>query len=656
MAFSNLPIVDVSAKASEESVLFVRSIFSTKNGFICREESPDYGCDLELEIITNGQHASGKKVPVQIKSWQKCKIIEIDSEHFVSKAFKTSRLAYLCQRHPAYGIILIYDEPNKICYFDFVEDIVKRLDSERFDDNWRNQETVNIHIPTNNILSFETASTIHSRLINRFEAHVALVSSHGAQFHIPNLQSNINITTGELLGKYGLMLISSHEIANFHILLRGLAHSEILSSKELVLLSCIVHSQIGQTIDADYFLQKAFQKLEQFDKNEQEILRFVRIKVNFLLGREENNYYISQLSELASSTENEVNKLQLEINILTFKLVQQLSIDDLDDQIERDIFHVFKRLNSLSIDEESKILLKVFQAENLNMYASSLLIKQVRQIKLKEALGIFISKDERYQIYKKINRLIETSVLNVLEAKTFASKHDNSLVMASALYALSFFFLTREFDFLVLKHEDNQEDKEANLRAMFFYSIESYNKYLGLGLMKDAVRSLGCARDILMIALYKYKFDVSEYCIDQGKIVSLIKSIGDHIAYTREETSAIEEILNHSENDVSKGDILSISKLTDDEIISFAKSIQSAYSLPQSRLKNIVEEAKSVRYFEQEANIEKYQLLTDLEHLTSPNNCFANPSTYVIKNRITGIQSLASTDIKRLIEQFGASR
>jgi len=147
MAFSNSPIVDTSAKASEESILFIRSILSTKNGFICREESPDYGCDLELEVITNGQNASGKKIPVQVKSWKRCKIIKLNTENYISKPFNTSRLAYLCQRPPAYGLILIYDEPNTKCYFDFVEDIMARLDNSHLDDSWRDQESVSIHIP-----------------------------------------------------------------------------------------------------------------------------------------------------------------------------------------------------------------------------------------------------------------------------------------------------------------------------------------------------------------------------------------------------------------------------------------------------------------------------------------------------------------------------
>jgi len=114
--------------------------------------------------------------------------------------------------------------------------------------------------------------------------------------------------------------------------------------------------------------------------------------------------------------------------------------------------------------------------------------------------------------------------------------------------------------------------------------------------------------------------------------------------------------LNCSEDSIGKEQIFSIANLSDEEIMSVAKSILEAYSLPQSRLKHIVEEAKSVRYFERVANTEKYELLTELGHFASPNSCFASPSTYTIRNKITGIQSLTSTDVIRLIEQFGASR
>src|SRR5687768_7135691 len=107
MAFSDNPIVDDRSERSEESVLSVRQIFTKKNGFISREENPDYGVDLDVELISE-HGATSNKFPIQIKSANQVTIVEVNGTNFISVQFKTSRLGYLCRRAPAYGIVVIY--------------------------------------------------------------------------------------------------------------------------------------------------------------------------------------------------------------------------------------------------------------------------------------------------------------------------------------------------------------------------------------------------------------------------------------------------------------------------------------------------------------------------------------------------------------------
>ncbi|MFC2152916.1 DUF4365 domain-containing protein, partial [Bacteroidota bacterium] len=121
MTFFDNPIVDESSKISEESVLHVKGLFSRKNRFISREETPDYGVDLDVELIKNNG-ASGLKFAIQIKSSKNLKYINQSS--VVSFKFKTSRLGYLSRRKPAYGIIIVYDDNTQIAYFEYVETII----------------------------------------------------------------------------------------------------------------------------------------------------------------------------------------------------------------------------------------------------------------------------------------------------------------------------------------------------------------------------------------------------------------------------------------------------------------------------------------------------------------------------------------------------
>lgn len=145
-----------------------------KNGFLSRTESPDYGVDLDIELIDHNSGATSKKFGVQIKSMTEVKTATYSSETFVSLPFKTSRLRYLAEREPTYGLILVYSEKEQETYFDYVEEIINRLNEIKADDSWKNQDSVNILIPFQ-ILSNETSKEIHNKFTLRFKNHTQLI-------------------------------------------------------------------------------------------------------------------------------------------------------------------------------------------------------------------------------------------------------------------------------------------------------------------------------------------------------------------------------------------------------------------------------------------------------------------------------------------------
>jgi hypothetical protein len=120
MAFNDRPIIAESSKQSEESVRAVKEVLSQKNGFISREDLPDVGVDLQVELIENGQVTNNRFV-IQIKSSKTLNCVTIDKEELISFTFLTSRLGYLCRHSPGYGLIILYDDSTCIAYYDFVE-------------------------------------------------------------------------------------------------------------------------------------------------------------------------------------------------------------------------------------------------------------------------------------------------------------------------------------------------------------------------------------------------------------------------------------------------------------------------------------------------------------------------------------------------------
>jgi hypothetical protein len=125
MAFNDEPTVDANSERSEESENMLRLLFNKKAGFIYREEKPDYGVDVNIELV-DSRGATSKVFPIQIKSTSALTIVTHSQATYASIEFKTSRLGYLCRRTPIFGLITIYDEATKRTYFDYVDDIVTR--------------------------------------------------------------------------------------------------------------------------------------------------------------------------------------------------------------------------------------------------------------------------------------------------------------------------------------------------------------------------------------------------------------------------------------------------------------------------------------------------------------------------------------------------
>jgi hypothetical protein len=663
MSFQDLPIVDDNAKASEESVLATRGFFSKKNGFIGHEEFPDYGCDLEVELIIHGNEASGKKFPIQIKCSAAFKTIKVEDEVYISKPFVTSRLNYLCQRPPAYGLIILYDETDKSGYFDFAEQVVQRLMSEKESENWKSQETVSVHIPKKNLLTAESVATIHEKLKSRFEAHDILIKQHGAQFEIPSFSS---ATTGdenevsrlspvEILKKYGLLFINETDILVLYQLLSQVSMHDTLASKNLLFIACVAYGEMGKCLEAEMYLNKAFQIIDQYEDHEQEVLRFIRIKVDFLLGKRNKEAFFDDLKRMTSVTKNKFNALQIRINLLYYTIIEKIESKELDDELEKDILEVFSAIMEADVEKEKKMYLNVFHAENLHMFISSKMLQWTSRLRVKEALKIYVSQAERTQIWLKTNALIEIATSQVVNARNFALKNKNRALQAHAEYALARFFLIREFDFFLLRFKEDIPEKETNFKRFFLFAVRSHNLFLELGLLKDARLALICAYDLGRLARLYHNLDISTATVTDEMLMNNLAAsqaaMGINTTYISIIDTAYQDYLKEQSEEKEPGNFKGMS---DEQITAFSQVVLESYGLPSERLVHIVNEAKAYRFFSTFGNTTDFIVLADLRHYLSKETLYATPSSFIIKSKRTGVESIPSRDLETLAKDFGA--
>src|SRR5215216_1881766 len=154
MAFDKLPQIDQSAVNSAESIRKLMDHMNEGSGFIMRLEVPDKGCDYDVELIKNQRDVSNWRFALQLKSIANPKFIK-DGE-FLSYSFETDRLGYLIRRLPAMGIVVLYDVDTERIYFDYVDEIYNRVRVEKGSEDWKQQDSVSIHIPVANEMTVQT--------------------------------------------------------------------------------------------------------------------------------------------------------------------------------------------------------------------------------------------------------------------------------------------------------------------------------------------------------------------------------------------------------------------------------------------------------------------------------------------------------------------
>ena len=89
MAFEDNPQIDENSERSEESINAIKNILTRKNGFVCREEYPDTGIDLNVELVyqdENYRSVKSRKFPIQAKSCKTPNIIKKNGIEFLKPA------------------------------------------------------------------------------------------------------------------------------------------------------------------------------------------------------------------------------------------------------------------------------------------------------------------------------------------------------------------------------------------------------------------------------------------------------------------------------------------------------------------------------------------------------------------------------------------
>lgn len=659
MSFWDRPIVDKNSERSEESVLRVRSEFTQKNGFIARDETPDYGVDLNVELISD-RGATSHIFAVQIKSSAKVNFIEHKGVTYISMPFKTSRLGHLCNRPPAYGLITVYDEASQTTYYDFVEDIVNRLSSEREGEEWKGLDEIHIHLPLD-VLNNESIRRIHEKMSMRFNDHSMLLNAFGHLYHIPSLEERAARASFDIndprqvekfLNDHGIELFDGKDFQTLVNLFARLSSGAIINSSGLTLLAAITFGQAGMIIECDYYLQRSKGFLQQYDDHQKFMIDYFSVIVDYKKGNISPTKLSEVLAGLRDRSQNTLNTLTIEINMIYIRFIDRRD-NSVDQAMLTTINEVFPKIDAADLSKTDKMLLKLFNLENLHNYGANLFLRDAGRFKVQQQLKIHVPMEERLARLKAVLIAVNTATIQTDEILKDSVKADDKIVAAFASYYRGRFFFHTQFNSMMLtvgEENPHVEDKAqmkslyANILSSTYYSVDLFDE---LSMLHEAYLSLCCAYELNTLYRLIHNDTVGEISLEQieARMEQLERTTGIH-KYQPIVEKTFTAISWSAENIGSKW-----SDVSDDDAEKYAKIALEAFGLPEERLANIVTEVNAHRMFDTKCENPDLELIVDLRHTLSKETHYAWPPVFMIQSKKSGFTTTASQNIDIVLDQ-----
>jgi len=646
MAFNDNPKVDDNAKRSDESVTTVLQLFSRKEGFICREENPDYGVDLDIELIDDKSEASAEKFAIQIKSTNKTKTLKntINQNH-ISFKFKTSRLGYIARRKPGYGLIVLYDEKTKISYYDYIENLIERISNHKKNDNWRDQDEVQIHIPKSNVLDKKSVKEIYYKIRLRFQNINTLLSNHGKSYNIPVFKEDTEnkLSSSNNLEFLAPILINKQKFKLLCEELSKLSSNEIRKSRELCFYAAIAYCETGDMLEAKHYLSrcKAFKKY--LNKEQIELLSLIEPKIEGMLGNISIKEFQSQIEGETSKIQSSLNKCNLKINLLASQVLDIMQTSNYNKDFEKNLVIFFEELENLDIKQEHKYSFIIQHCDTLYSYYESFIASIITEQRIKESLNI----SNNIDISNLISRAkhIQNETIKKLNSVTNSDIFKTSNELKSEFAILQGkMFLNKISTNIFLKYEIDSEVIKEKYNATLYNLSKAYEVFFNLTDYRKAYLCLNYSLDLrtLFNKYFKFKKDEKE----DEKLRKRISYIETEIG-TKKYDSQIEKTLSNSQKTGKLTIQEYFQEMTDEDLEYTVKTLVKIKNIPIKNIQNLREEIKSFRKFYKACDNPNLEL-----NIARENNLYNTKSSYVVIFKDSGLSTTEKSNIEDIISMI----
>lgn len=654
MSFFDDPNIDSSSKVSEESVLATKSAFLQKKGFLVREENPDKGVDLDVELIVENQ-VSAFKFAIQIKSCKELSHKKKKGKLYVAYSIKTSRLGYLCRRMPGLGLVVLYDDNTKVTYYDYVEELYKRIMEMNGNEEWMSKDSVTFHIPVANVLDDVNTQQIYDTMQRRSCNFSEMYSKMASDFGLPTFDHDELREPSALLKKYGYVLFNKKDYNVIYAAISKLSLCKLTQNPKLLLLAAITYYQIGKCVEGDFFLAKCQKYLASFDDEEVELLNLTKLASDFTLGRVEREAYRQSLVELAPSIRGEHNCIYISLQILFHDLLcgEMFDQDKLSETLAA-VNAVGLKIVSLDVEEDIKYSYMLELAAFLHHIGMRHFIKFVSQKMLvSKMLGKEIPFAQRLDSARLIAMLTSMPQEFLKYVWDYSIKNGKEYLRGVVLYKKAYMFHSFLFHQTAASYEsfnsavDYKADFPTDLVKTTYYELlECYNIFYGKGDLYHAYRALSLSVEVNFLYSLVNSVNINDaQCV---KVASILRALGDELGIDEPRTvteSMMTNLLARKEEDP----YAMYTSLEEDEIEKMCSWVVRSTGLPPERVVNMVSEIEFMKKALQAIDVKYFDVFQNLAHTKSVETMYEESPRYVISCKKCEYETVESNDLDVLL-------
>jgi hypothetical protein len=620
------------------------------------------GVDLTVELIQAGG-ATNHRFVVQIKSAARLSVISKSGEKFISYKFATSRINYLCQHIPGYGLVALYDDQDRALYFDFVENIVERLSAEKPPSKWKEQESVNVHIPISRILDSAAAQKIHETMTSRFENASMLIAAKGAEYGLPilalqSVEGKLDIRNpleiAKFLSDFGASLFNSRDFEFLLDLIERLPNKDIERSSELSFIVALAYAETGRHIDAEYYIRKALVHSEKLSTEKSALLNLATSERDFRFGRIDSTQYLERVKELYPRFELKSNQLSVRLRIDHLEIIvsmmkwEQRAEDRLLAQIET----TETEIRGALIEEQARRILLLYLAGEKYQLGVNLFAHDAARYRIRAKTVGVEPLAERVVQAQRVLRIMESAIGIVQEvANSISDDPEQKALQAHVYYRLASMFFSFAMQDLMLGENITPTKEQRELYQLKYQqAISAYNFFVERQDLDEAFSALSTAYEIR--AIHNHIFDDKIAIPPKEELLDRLSQLSSKARHGPFE-SIIETYLNKTlpKQEALKGK-RDFSGLGPEQIDHFARTFAAAHDLPEERIQNIIADALANKKFDEVIGNPNAALLQTLKHTMSPTTMYASPMDYAGHCFECGFWTASSLNVDAVIAEY----